>query len=522
MDSATRSSPSTSQHPSDAQTPFAAYATDLDLYTSTSNDGADRYLYGGPQTNSIIIPPADLLPQGLLQTPQPSTRMPSLTRPGIVLPTSSGGNDSSGPQRLVPLDSLILPSPSLLPGGVHSLPTPTNSSSGLQKGGDSLVGSSGGGGKGTPQSQPYRDSPSTGNEHSKPPLAGGRQPSGGSGPGAPGRPRMPSAPQGAGGRGYGQGSGQSRPQDAQNQRHQHLQHREQKNQPLHSQHHAASGSGASTAAAGHGGGYGYGKGPEAGHGGTAGAHGRQAQGANSTGGGGGGNTSHAFSTAHGTHQHVAEAHAGGVAQYGGMSQPPPPYGRQGPAVAAGQAAAAGGMQPPVPPGSPAVDLYAAGHYYAAMAGGGGGMVGDAGGGPAAHAGAPGRGVEGQGRAGAMGTAPARQHYQQHTAQHHAHQQQPHPHQHQQQQALGRGPGGNAPPYGHGHNGQAARDSPRAPYGMAPMHGGAPVYGMGGPQVGFLHCIVSCRKQGHGAVCVAAVTSMQRTYFERFFHPGAAW
>ncbi|GFR49068.1 hypothetical protein Agub_g11094, partial [Astrephomene gubernaculifera] len=128
-----------SQHPASNPTPFSAFPTAWAIGTSP----VEYANLARPNNNSmhppsIVYAPSDLLPHGLLASPQPSTPATTLLKLvanrslSIVNPDAAYGPNANGESPAAPgappLDTLILPSPSLLPGGVHSLPTPTSSS----------------------------------------------------------------------------------------------------------------------------------------------------------------------------------------------------------------------------------------------------------------------------------------------------------------------------------------------------------------------------------------------------------
>ncbi|GLC48346.1 hypothetical protein PLESTB_000086200 [Pleodorina starrii] len=138
------------QHPVANPTPFSTYPSAWIISPQSLPDGPSclpsRASGNAP---SIVHAPSDLLPNGLLATPQPSTPATTLLKVLVNNRLTISGQESgygsgngqitdspanSGGHVIRPLDSLVLPSPSLLPGGVHSLPTPTSASSQQPKG----------------------------------------------------------------------------------------------------------------------------------------------------------------------------------------------------------------------------------------------------------------------------------------------------------------------------------------------------------------------------------------------------
>ncbi|GIL52912.1 hypothetical protein Vafri_8659 [Volvox africanus] len=133
------------QHPTHNPTPFSTFPAAWVIGTAAVPDGSS--LPSRSSSNppgSIVRAPSDLLPNGLLTTPPPSTPATQLLKVlvnnRITIPVQDASYSASngpfadspatsGGPTIRPLDSLVLPSPSLLPGGVHSLPTPTSASS---------------------------------------------------------------------------------------------------------------------------------------------------------------------------------------------------------------------------------------------------------------------------------------------------------------------------------------------------------------------------------------------------------
>lgn len=133
------------QHPESNPTPFSSFPSAWVVGASCLPSPLDLHSrFSGNTPSSITQPPSDLIPRGLLATPQPSTPgnqlLKVLVSNRLTIPVHDAGfssangalgdspGNSTGPT-ICPMDSLVLPSPSLLPGGVHSLPTPTSSSS---------------------------------------------------------------------------------------------------------------------------------------------------------------------------------------------------------------------------------------------------------------------------------------------------------------------------------------------------------------------------------------------------------
>ncbi|GIL83276.1 hypothetical protein Vretimale_11362 [Volvox reticuliferus] len=133
------------QHPTNNPTPFSTFPAAWVIGTAAVPDGSSLPSRSSMNpAGSIVHAPSDLLPNGLLTTPQPSTPATQLLKVlvnnRITIPVQEASYSSSngpladspatsGGPAIRPLDSLVLPSPSLLPGGVHSLPTPTSASS---------------------------------------------------------------------------------------------------------------------------------------------------------------------------------------------------------------------------------------------------------------------------------------------------------------------------------------------------------------------------------------------------------